>query len=512
MKKRLKMGSSMSLFLSSLSVGIFSGGLAVFYRYLLSKLEILRNTIYSDRNIYQSIIIIAVSFALGICVSKLLKWAPLSGGSGIPQVQGELIGAFNQNSFRVTVSKIVGGAIASLVGLSLGREGPSIQLGASSAKWISEKFGKDKTQEKLFLTAGAAAGLAAAFSAPISGLVFTLEELHKSFSKKVVAISFCAAVIADVIAVWIFKIKPVFSLGMTQTLPTKYYFLIFPMIIICCLIGKLFNYSICFFQDIFSKIKIKQDYKIAIFFSFVSIVGLFYKDILGGGHSFIEKMVSNNHYTLGVLALLLLFKLFMTSTSYATGTQGGIFLPVLVLGGITGLFYFNLLHSFNVVKDIYLSNFVVLSMVCVLTAVVRSPLLSVVLVLELNGNMTHLLGLAFCSIMAYFICKALNYEPIYDILLKRMLNKKVVGTGVNDEFTMFDVKLGYDNNVSNKKIKDIDFPKNALIAEIDSDGEKFVPNGDSILRTGDIVTVLVKDDQLYKTRMKVLDVFGGNNE
>ena len=204
--------------------------------------------------------------------------------------------------------------------------------------------------------------------------------------------------------------------------------------------------------------------------------------------------------------------MFMTSTSYATGTQGGIFLPVLVLGGITGLFYFNLMSAFGFVQDVYLSNFVVLAMVCVLTAVVRSPLLSVVLVLELNGNMTHLLGLAFCSIMAYFICMALDFEPIYDILLKRMLNKRVEGNGVNDEFTMFDIKLGYNNGVSNKKIKDIDFPKDALIAEVDSNGEKYVPNGDSVLKTGDIVTVLVKDEQLYDTRMKVLEVFGENNE
>lgn len=184
MKTKFKIGSSMSLFLGSLSIGVFSGGLAVFYRYLLSKLEVVRNAVYSNNSFSRVILIIAVSFVLGIVVSKLLKWAPLSGGSGIPQVQGELIGAFNQNSFRVTVSKIVGGAIASLVGLSLGREGPSIQLGASSAKWLSEKFGKSKTDEKLYLTAGAAAGLSAAFSAPISGLVFILEELHKSFSKK----------------------------------------------------------------------------------------------------------------------------------------------------------------------------------------------------------------------------------------------------------------------------------------------------------------------------------------
>ena len=152
------------------------------------------------------------------------------------------------------------------------------------------------------------------------------------------------------------------------------------------------------------------------------------------------------------------------------------------------------MSAFGVVQDVYLSNFVVLSMVCVLTAVVRSPLLSVVLVLELNGNMTHLLGLAFCSIMAYFICMALNFEPIYDILLKRMLNKRVVGKGVNDKFTMFDIKLGYENCVSNKKIKDIEFPKDALIAEVDSNGEKYVPNGDSVLKTGDIENLILKQD------------------
>ncbi len=512
MNRRLKIGSSMSLFLGSLAIGVFSGGLAVFYRYLLSKLEVFRGQIYSTDSIGKSILIVVASFVLGIIVSKLLKWAPLSGGSGIPQVQCELIGAFDQNSFRVTVSKIVGGAIASLVGLSLGREGPSIQLGASSAKFLSEKLGRGKTEEKLYLTAGAAAGLSAAFSAPISGLVFILEELHKSFSKKVVAISLFAAVIADVISVGIFKIKPVFSFAMQHVIPTKYYLLLFPMVILSCLVGKLFNHSILSFQDLFSKIKINQDYKIALFFALVSIVGLMYQEILGSGHSFIENAAATNMYPLAILALLVLAKIVLTSTSYATGTQGGIFLPVLVIGGLTGLFYFNVCNRLGLVEDMYLYNFVILSMVAILTAVVRSPLLSVVLVLELNGNMMHLLGLAFCSITAYFVCLALDYEPIYDSLLKRLLDKRVVGTGVNDKFTMFDVKLGYKNEVKDQKIKDINFPENALIIEIDSNGYKYVPNGNSVLKTGDIVTVLVKDTQLYETRQKVLEVFGEYDE
>jgi len=99
-------------------------------------------------------------------------------------------------------------------------------------------------------------------------------------------------------------------------------------------------------------------------------------------------------------------------------------LPVLVLGGITGLFYFNLMSAFGVVQDVYLSNFVVLAMVCVLTAVVRSPLLSVVLVLELNGNMTHLLGLAFCSIMAYFICMAIKFRTNLRYFIEENVEQK----------------------------------------------------------------------------------------
>ncbi|MDU3215513.1 MAG: hypothetical protein E6672_06655, partial [Negativicoccus succinicivorans] len=79
MKTKFKIGSSMSLFLGSLSIGVFSGGLAVFYRYLLSKLEVVRNAVYSNNSFPRAILIIAVSFVLGIVVSKLLKWAPLSG-------------------------------------------------------------------------------------------------------------------------------------------------------------------------------------------------------------------------------------------------------------------------------------------------------------------------------------------------------------------------------------------------------------------------------------------------
>lgn len=512
MDKNSKVSSSISLLLSSLLIGLFSGSIAVFYRFLLSKLDIIRNIIYSNSNIFISILIVIVAFLLGIIVSKLLKWAPLSGGSGIPQVQGEIIGAFNQNSFRVSVSKLFGGAIASLVGLSLGREGPSIQLGATSAKWLSEKLGKDKTEEKVFLTAGAAAGLTAAFSAPISGLVFILEELHKSFSKKVVAMSFLAAVVADIIAGWVFKIKPVFSFEMNHVVPIKYYILLIPMLIITCLFGKIFNFLIIYLQNRFKKIKFGQDYKIATYFAFVALVGLTYKSILGGGHSLIENIVSNNNYSLLFLMLLLICKLIMTVSSYATGSQGGIFLPVLVIGGLSGLAYFNVCFKFGLIEKIYLSNFVVLSMVAMLTAVVRSPLLSVVLILELNGNMIHLLGLAFSSILSYFICLALDFDPIYDSLLENLLNNNVTDKNINNNFTMFEIKLGYNNKVANKKLMDINFPENALIVEIDSLGHKIVPNGSTILQTGDIITVLVKDEQLYKTRMNVLDILGEKEE
>ena len=124
----------------------------------------------------------AVLMLLAVLVGKLIKWEPMISGSGIPQVEGEILGKLNQNWLKVLPAKFAGGFLCLFGGLSLGREGPSIQLGAMSGQGISRILSRGKTEERYLMTCGASAGLAAAFHAPLAGVMFALEELHKGFS------------------------------------------------------------------------------------------------------------------------------------------------------------------------------------------------------------------------------------------------------------------------------------------------------------------------------------------
>ena len=108
------------------------------------------------------------------------KKGPFISGSGIPQVEGEMAGKLNQVWWRVLPANFWR-FLSLFAGLSLGREGPSIQIGAMSGKAVSSLLGRGKTEEKYLITCGASAGLAAAFHAPLAGVMFSLEEIHKNF-------------------------------------------------------------------------------------------------------------------------------------------------------------------------------------------------------------------------------------------------------------------------------------------------------------------------------------------
>lgn len=122
-----------------------------------------------------------VLLAAALLLWRLGVYEPNAGGSGIPQVKGVILGAIRMRWLRILWVKLVGGIVGIGLGLSLGREGPSIQIGAVTAQGLSRAFGRTRMEERYLITAGASAGLAAAFNAPLAGVMFALEELHRNF-------------------------------------------------------------------------------------------------------------------------------------------------------------------------------------------------------------------------------------------------------------------------------------------------------------------------------------------
>ena len=161
--------------------------------------------------------------ALAWLVSRLVSWEPLISGSGIPQLEGEMAGKLEQKWYRVLPAKFLGGFLCLLGGLALGREGPSIQLGAMAGKGISRGLDRGKTEEKFLLTCGAGAGLSAAFHAPLAGVMFSLEEVHKNFSVSALLSVMTASLTADLISSSFLGFEPVFQFHIGQELEPQFY-------------------------------------------------------------------------------------------------------------------------------------------------------------------------------------------------------------------------------------------------------------------------------------------------
>ena len=206
-------------------VGIAAGGLSSFYRYIIHGIEgIIGGIVNISRSHFYiyPIIFIALIF-ISFLVTKIKKMSRFCGGSGIPQVEAEIKGYINPNPVKVLLAKIFGGALTALAGFSVGREGPSIQIGAMSGKLVSRKLKKNKTVEKFLITCGASAGLAAAFNAPVAGILFAVEEVHRHISKKLLVVCMAATITADLVSKILYGTETVFNFSMAEKLPLVNY-------------------------------------------------------------------------------------------------------------------------------------------------------------------------------------------------------------------------------------------------------------------------------------------------
>ncbi|MGL5000173.1 MAG: chloride channel protein [Cetobacterium sp.] len=494
------------LYALSILVGIITGIIVSVYRYGLSFAEILRNKYINKElltNPLKLIFIWLIFITIGLFVDYISKKFPTTGGSGIPQVKALILRKLDYLFWpKELLVKFFGGLLGIGAGLSLGREGPSVQLGSYIGYGITKIFKRDYVDEKYLVTAGSSAGLAGAFGAPLSGVIFSMEELHRFFSSKLIICTFLASICSNFMARRIFDMKPSFDLYTKYPTDINPYlqFLIFITFgIILAFFGKLFTVSLTKTQDIFKGIKLPRAFKISSVMTLSFIICFVMPDMAGGGHHLVEEMPHLNQ-TILFLLFLFIVKLLFTTISYATGFQGGIFLPMLVLGAILGKIYaLVLISNFGFGHEIII-HYMILGMAGFFVAVVRAPITGVILILEMTGSFDHLLAIATISIVAYYITELLKLEPIYEILYERMPKKEFIDDLENErheqmEKTIICIPVSADSEFENKLIKEIEWPKNSLVVSIKRAEVEYIPKGNSKILAGDTIVLLLPNKQ-----------------
>ena len=534
---RQKQRFKYKLILEGIAVGSIVGLVIALFRIMIVKADHARQIavhMVKVRPVYAFAVLLLLVLIAWI-LDKLIRFEPDISGSGIPQIEGELKGLEDQNWRKVLIAKFAGCVLAIGGGLALGREGPSIQLGGMIGKGFARRKNALLTEERMLMSCGAGAGLAAAFGAPLAGVLFALEELHKNFSAEVLVSTMAASAVADYIAVNIIGLRPVFDFDVEHRIPLRLYWAVVLLGVILGILGVLYNKLLDKMQDFFDKFDSKF-ISIGIMLVISFLMMFIYPTVLGSGNNLV-KVISDGKFTLMALAVLFVAKLFFSTGSFGTGTPGGIFLPLLVIGAITGGLYSTFLSTAFGVEEYYIKGFVIIAMAGFFSAIVRAPITGVILITEMTGNFMTLLSLVAASLVAYVVADLLGGEPVYDQLMHRRQRKKVEsGSGIPDHDYLADVysksdkkyvkkrisirerKVVIDSSIhigsmmDGHKVMELGLPEGSLIVSVMRDGKEIIPHGSTILNGGDDLEILCRLKDIAATeavldeKCKVIDV------
>ncbi|MDX2345778.1 MAG: H(+)/Cl(-) exchange transporter ClcA [Legionella sp.] len=355
------------------------------------------------------------------------RFAPEAAGSGVQEIEGALMHKRPVRWKRVLPVKFIGGVLAIGSNMVVGREGPTIQMGGNIGKFFGDitKFNQKRTDA--LIAAGAAAGLATAFNAPLAGVLFVMEEMRESFSLsfiqfKTVAIS-CVA--ATIVLQLILGDHPAIEMHVFEMPNLSSLWLFFLFGICVGFLGIAFNrilMCVLFWMDKKS-IKSRLVYVISVSL-LVGFLAWLWSDTAGGGYRIIEDSLL---LTPGLIALMLLFlmRFILTMLCYGTGIPGGIFAPILALGTLAGLGFSSIFGLFlSDVTAVQPGMFAVAGMGALFSASIRAPVTGIVLVVEMTQNYDLILPLMVSCLTATTVVQLAGVSPIYTQLLRRTLSRE----------------------------------------------------------------------------------------
>jgi CIC family chloride channel protein len=407
----------------ALVVGLVAGLIASVFRIALQFCELGRigwiQHLEGAEGLLAAVGVGAAGSGLGLWLVR--RFSPETAGSGIPDLKSVVMGEKELHWKRVLPVKFISGVVGIGAGLTLGREGPTVQMGGATglmvSTWFRVKHGEG--ERRALISAGAAAGLAAAFNAPLAGLIFVLEELNGNFTPVVFVASFLAAVTADVVCRVVTGETPVFAMhGMPgpslHALPVSALLGVF-----AGLAGVAFNRSLLLSLDLFERLRKWPPFAVgACAGAFVGLAAWIYPAVSGSGALLSERSLSGGIAVQWMLVLLVA-RFVLTMVSYGSGASGGIFAPLLVLGSVGGLALGAGVHAVLPGWAAYPETFAVIGMGALFTSTVRAPLTGIVLMTELTGKYDFMLPLLVSCFVAYGIAEALGDRPIYEALRER---------------------------------------------------------------------------------------------
>ena len=482
-------------------VGIFAGVVVGAFRFLIEKsFHLVRAAYVRGRSEWFWLVALLFFYAFIVFINaRLVATEKDIKGSGIPQVEAELKGLMSLSWWSILWKKFLVGILAISSGLMLGREGPSIQLGAMSGKGISKWLNLSPVEERTLIASGAAAGLAAAFNAPIAGLLFVVEEVYHHFSRFFWVSTLAASLVANFISLSIFGLTPV--LDMPDNIPfmgLNQYWIYILMGLFLGLAGFLYEKAVLNIHLVYEALgkffRIPKAYYPIFAFVLIIPIGYLLPHLLGGGNQLILSLTSA-HYTVETLILFFLLRFVWSMISYGSGLPGGIFLPILALGSLLGAVIGALCVEAGFITQEQFPIFIILGMSGYFGAISKAPLTAMILVTEMVGDIRNLMPLGLVTLMAYIAMDLLKGAPVYEAMLEKMLPEEATDEG---EVTLIEIPVS--DKIAGKQVHELNLPHNVLITTQVHNGKRQTVNGSTRMYLGDMIHLVIPKSEIGKVK------------
>ena len=413
-------GSLTLLTVLALIVGAISGAGVSLFMLLLDEADQLRDALivrtHAQGPAGFGMLILVCAAATAAAASLVRRISPQAVGSGIPHVEAVLNGQLPQARFRIIPVKFIGGVLAIGSGLALGREGPSVHMAATLGHLVGRAFRRTWPDCRVLLAAGAGAGLATAFNAPIAGGIFVLEELVRRFELRVAIAALGASASAISVSRAILGDAPDFHLAtlVAPTLPIRPLF--FVLGAFAGVVAVIYNRALLQTMATIDRLDHwPVEARAALIGAAVGALAWFLPGLVGGGDPITQRTLLGAG-TLDMLPLVFLIRLALGALSYSAGTPGGLFAPLLTLGAQFGLFFGLACELAFPGLNVQPQGFAVVGMAALFTGIVRAPLTGIVLATEMTADVTMLLPMLGACAMAMLTPTLIKDPPIYDSL------------------------------------------------------------------------------------------------
>ncbi len=451
--------------------------------------------------------------------SKIIK------GCGIPQTEGASRGVLRMSWWRDATLMFATTLLEVFMGLSIGAEGSSVLIGGAIGDGVSSGLRRNFMVRRYQVTGGACAALAVASNAPLTGMAFAFEEAHKRFTPEVFICAFSSVVFAMLTRTLLYE---AFRLPIVNTfaefffsgavLPLSNYPFVLIAGVVCGLLGVFFYKGVFAVRKLFRKISIKSAFwrdfiKISIAFLLGGGIALTAGETLGGGHHLIQSLGSEGHGislifgspVLVTLIIIALLKGIATCLNVGAGIPCGIFIPMIAIGACVGAALNEAWLAMGM-DGAYCDLMIMICMATFFAAVVKAPITSIVMICEFTWSFSPLLPVIIGVSVGYIIGTLFRTDGIYDELLELYEEEEQLHVALKEE--TYEVVVAAGSLAEDREIRAILWPTNARIIAILRGEKEVVPEGDTILKEGDVLTVVCKTEDREMSGDDLLHIVG----